>query len=150
MRKKFKDTKIGIFLKEKAPAILDKVGDFLPDKGGLGIIKNIISKDDTLSETDKDEALELIKLEYENDKEITERWKSDMGSDSWLSKNSRPIVLLSLVGMLFLFMGLDSFEIKFDIKESWISLYETILVTVIIAYFGSRGVEKFQSMRVKK
>lgn len=150
MRKKFKDTKIGIFLKEKAPAILDKVGDFLPDKGGLGIIKNIISKDDTLSETDKAEALELIKLEYENDKEITERWKSDMGSDSWLSKNSRPIVLLSLVGMLFLFMGLDSFEIKFDIKESWISLYETILVTVIIAYFGSRGVEKFQSMRVKK
>lgn len=150
MKKPFKETKIGIFLKEKAPAILDKIGDVLPDKGVLGIVKNIIDKDETLSPEDKAHALKLLEMDMDEIREITKRWEADMSSDSWLSKNSRPIVLLSLVGMLFIFMGLDSFNIQFEIKESWISLYETILVTVIIAYFGSRGVEKYQSMRVSK
>lgn len=149
-RKKFKETKIGIFLKEKAPDILDKVADILPDKGGLGIVKYLIDKDDKLSPEDKVFALKQLEMDMDEIREVTKRWEADMGSDSWLSKNSRPIVLLALVLMLFVFMGLDSFEIKFNIKESWISLYETILVTVIIAYFGSRGVEKFQSMRLKK
>ncbi len=152
-RKKFKETRIWKFLKEKTPEIFDAVKDALPDKGVVGFVKNLIDKDDKLPQEDKDEANRLLKMaeiDLSYDEQITKRWEADMGSDSWLSKNSRPIVLLSLVGMLFIFMGLDSFEIKFNIKESWISLYETILVTVIIAYFGSRGVEKFQSMRSKK
>ena len=59
-RKKFGETKIGIFLKEKAPHILETVGDILPDKGALGIIKNLISKDDTLSLKDREHALNLL------------------------------------------------------------------------------------------
>lgn len=52
-KKKFKDTKIGIFLKDKAPHIIDIVGDVLPDKGALGILKNIIDRDNTLDNNDK-------------------------------------------------------------------------------------------------
>jgi len=149
-RKKFKETRIGLFLKEKAPMILDKIGDVLPDKGVLGLVKNLIDKDETITTQDKEQALKLLEMDMDEIKEVTKRWEADMNSDSWLSKNSRPIVLLALIGMLFVFMALDSFKIQFDIKESWIILYETILVTVIIAYFGSRGVEKYQSIRNSK
>jgi len=55
-KKKFKETKVGIFLKEKAPAILDTVGEFLPDQGGLGIVKNLISGDSKIGPEDKEMA----------------------------------------------------------------------------------------------
>jgi len=69
-----------------------------------------------------------------------------MGSDSWLSKNTRPIVMLSLLGFLFIIVICDSANITFDVKESYITLMESLLITVVVAYFGSRGVEKFKSM----
>lgn len=59
-RKPFKETKVGEFLANKAPDILDKVGDFLPDKGGLGILKNIIDGDPKMSVEDKAMAMKLI------------------------------------------------------------------------------------------
>jgi len=80
---------------------------------------------------------------------ITGRWTADMSSDSWLSKNSRPVVLLSMVGFLFLMIIFDSVNINFDVKESYITLMETLLITVVVAYFGSRGVEKYQAIKRK-
>jgi hypothetical protein len=59
-RKKFKDTKIGAFLKSKAPKILDTIGDVLPDKGGLGIVKNLISSDSSIGPEDKEMALKIL------------------------------------------------------------------------------------------
>jgi hypothetical protein len=146
-RKKFRDTKIGQFLKEKAPDILDKVADILPDKGALGIVKNIIDKDEKLSAEDTAEAMKLIEMEYQFETEITKRWESDMNSDNWLSKNSRPLVLLSAVGFLYIFIICDSVGWNFNIKESWISLYEVVLVTTIGAYFGMRSWEKIRSKK---
>ena len=62
-KKKFKDTKVGVFLKEKAPKILDSVGDILPDNGAFGIVKNLISSDETLPPQDKETALKLLDME---------------------------------------------------------------------------------------
>jgi hypothetical protein len=149
-RKKFKDTKVGAFLKEKGSKILDVAGDLLPDKGGLGIIKNLIDNDNDMSAEDKEFALKMLEYEVVDSQEVTKRWQSDMSSDSWLSKNARPIVLLAFVGMLFVFMLLDSMNIKFDVKERWISLYEITLVTVVAAYFGARQVGKYHKVKYGK
>jgi len=93
-RKKFKDTKLGKWLKEKAPKVLDAVGDALPDNGVLGVVKNLIDSEPDLSAEDR---LEFMKLanEYEitREEEVTKRWQYDMSSNSWLSKNIRPLTL---------------------------------------------------------
>lgn len=90
---------------------------------------------------------ETKRIQSENDA-VTGRWASDMGSDSWLSKNSRPIVLLGLLGFTVFTIILDSIpEISFYVKESYINLLEMLDLTVIGAYFGGRTFEKFQSIR---
>jgi len=147
--KKFKDTKVGKFLSEKAPGILESVGDVLPDKGILGIVKNLIEKDKSLPPQDKETALALLNQDTIEMQEVTERWSSDMTSDSWLSKNTRPLALIYLTIITTLMIIVDSTAIDFDVKPSWVTLLETLLVTVYIAYFGSRGVEKYKSISNK-
>lgn len=146
-KKKLRDTKVAKFLKDKAPDILDGISDILPDKGLLGLAGNIIdriNKHDKLSVEDKEMALKLLEIDKTEMEQVTERWKSDLEHGGWLSQNSRPLVLLSAVLMLYVFIILDSSGIKFDIKESWISLYEVILVTTIGGYFGLRSWEKIK------
>jgi hypothetical protein len=147
--KKFKDTKVGKFLKEKAPGILDQVGDVLPDKGVLGIIKNLIDKDKTMLPQDKETAMALLNQETIEMQEVTKRWTSDMNSDSWLSKNTRPLALIFLTIATTLMIIVDSTGLNFEVKHSWVMLLETLLVTVYVAYFGSRGAEKFKSISKK-
>ncbi len=147
--KKFKDTKVGKFLSEKAPGILESVGDVLPDKGILGIVKNLIEKDKSLPPQDKETALALLNQDTIEMQEVTKRWSSDMTSDSWLSKNTRPLALIYLTIITTLMMIVDSTGIDFDVKPGWVTLLETLLVTVYIAYFGSRGVEKYKSISNK-
>ena len=62
-KKKFSETKVGKFLKEKAPGVLESIGNILPDQGGLGIVKNIITSDNTIEPQDKEEALKLLELD---------------------------------------------------------------------------------------
>ncbi len=141
-KKKFKDTKIGAFLKDKAPAILDGIGNILPDQGGFGLVKNLISSDDTIGPEDKEKAMKLLELDIQEMKEVSSRWRADMKSDSWLSKNTRPLALVFLTASAVIMMAVDSFHLQFDVDESWINLLKTLLVTVYVAYFGSRGAEK--------
>lgn len=90
---------------------------------------------------------EATKQIESEDKAVTDRWKSDMESDSWLSKNTRPLVMLSLLAFLFVLIFCDSaIKERFEVKDSYITLMETLLVTVTVAYFGSRGVEKFKTI----
>ena len=147
--KKFKDTKVGKFLKEKAPGILDQVGDVLPDKGVLGIIKNLIDKDETMLPQDKETAMALLNQDTIEMQEVTKRWTSDMNSDSWLSKNTRPLALIFLTIAATIMIIVDSTGLNFEVKHSWVMLLETLLVTVYVAYFGSRGAEKFKSISKK-
>ena len=82
-------------------------------------------------------------FEIEMQKNTTERWKFDSTSDSWLSKNIRPLVLLILVISTILLVFIDAGKIEFEDKESWVDLLQIVLITVIGAYFGSRGLEKY-------
>ena len=141
-KKTFKETKIGAFLASKAPKVLAAIGDVLPDQGGLGVVKNIISSDTKIKAVDKEEAMKLIELDLQELKEVSSRWRADMKSDSWLSKNTRPLALVFLTVSSIFMMAVDSFHLQFDVDESWINLLKTLLVTVYVAYFGSRGAEK--------
>ena len=147
--KKFKDTKIGKFLAGTVPSIIDTVGDVLPDSGVFGLVKNLIHKDPALPPEDKEKALKLIELDLIEMQEISKRWESDMKSDSWLSKNTRPMSLIFLTISMVILILLDSFELNFVVNENWVDLLKTLLITVYVAYFGSRGAEKFQAIRKK-
>lgn len=145
-KKKFKETKVGVFLKDKAPLILDTVGEFLPDQGGLGIVKNLISSDTKLPPQDKEMALKLLDQDIAEMNNISKRWDSDMNSDSWLSKNTRPLTLIYLTLSMTIFIVLDS-TIVLEINDGWVSLMEALLITVYVAYFGSRGAEKITNLK---
>ncbi len=147
--KKFKDTKVGKFLSNTAPGILNTVGDVLPDSGVMGLVKNLINKETALPPEDKEKALKLLELDVIEMQEISKRWNSDMKSDSWLSKNTRPMSLIFLTISMVILILLDSFELKFGVNDNWVDLLQTLLVTVYVAYFGSRGAEKFQAIRKK-
>ena len=150
-KKKFSETKVGKFLSTAAPGILGVAGDILPDAGILGIVKNLIKKEDpaVLPPEDKEKALKLLEQDMVEMQEVSKRWDSDMKSDSWLSKNTRPMSLIFLTVSMVILILLDSFEIEFSVAEGWVSLLQTLLVTVYVAYFGSRGAEKFKSISNK-
>ena len=99
------------------------------------------------SEEEKLEATQKIKelvsnYEVEMEKTITDRWKSDMASDSWMSKNVRPMVLIFLVVSTVLMIFIDAGAISFDVEPKWTDLLQLVLITVIGAYFGGRSLEK--------
>ncbi len=149
-KKKFKETKVGVFLKEKAPKILNGIGDILPDNGVYGVVKNLITTDKEMSPADKETAMKLLEMDLAEMQSVSDRWQYDMKSDSWLSKNTRPLALIYLTVCMTLYIVLDSLQMVFDMKEAWIDLLQTLLVTVYVAYFGSRGAEKVFINRDKK
>lgn len=146
MKKKFSETKVGKFLGSVAPRILGVASDLLPDAGLLNVVKGLIIKDETIKPEDKETALKLLEQDQVEMQEVSKRWASDMKSDSWLSKNTRPMSLIFLTVSMVILILLDSFKIEFHVAEGWVSLLQTLLVTVYVAYFGSRGAEKFKSI----
>tara|TARA_R100000353_G_scaffold100138_1_gene72738 strand:- start:612 stop:1052 length:441 start_codon:yes stop_codon:yes gene_type:complete len=138
--KKIKDTKLGSWLKSKAPKVLDVVGDLLPDSGGLGVVKNLIAND---PDVDTDEGMAAVDAEIKFQENVTERWKADMGSDVKLAKLIRPITLISLMGMFMVTMMIDSMDnVAFNVKDSYVSLLELLMLTAFGAYFAGRTIEK--------
>mgnify|MGYP003139314532 FL=1 len=115
-------------------------GELVKNVGG--VIDNLTtSKEEKLAAEQK--VKELI-ADYETQMEanITDRWKSDMNSDSWLSKNVRPLVLIFLVVCTVLMIFIDAGTIQFEVEEKWTDLLQLVLITVIGAYFGGRSFEK--------
>ena len=151
-KKKFSETKVGAFLSKAAPGILGTVGDVLPDQGVLGMVKNLIQKepDTVLPPEDKEKAMKLLEMDIIEMQEVSKRWDSDMKSDSWLSKNTRPMSLVFLTVSMVILIILDSFQLNFTVDTGWVELLKTLLVTVYVAYFGSRGAEKFKSISNNK
>ena len=100
--------------------------------------------------TSKEEKLEAerkvkeLVSSYQNtlEKEISSRWNADMNSDSWLSKNVRPLVLVFLVISTVLMIFIDAGAISFNVEAKWTDLLQLVLITVIGAYFGGRSLEK--------
>jgi hypothetical protein len=107
-----------------------------------GVIDNLhTSKEEKLEAEAKIKDL-VMGYEAEMQKQVTERWKMDMQSDSWLSKNIRPLVLIFLVISTVLLIFIDAGAIAFEVKSSWVDLLQLVLITVIGAYFGGRSLEK--------
>ena len=148
MKKKFKDTKVGKFLIGKG-GVFSSLTDSIPDKGLLGLVKNLINKDDTLPPQDKETALKLLEMDNNELVEITKRWESDNKSDSSLAKNVRALSLIFLTISLIVFILLDGFDINFGVDSGWVDLLKSLLITVYVAYFGSRGAEKFKNISQK-
>ena len=111
-------------------------------KGVGGVIDNLhTSKEEKLAAEQKIKEL-VASYEVEMEKQITDRWKADMASDSWLSKNVRPLVLVFLVVSTVLMIFIDAGTINFVVEAKWTDLLQLVLITVIGAYFGGRTMEK--------
>ena len=116
-----------------ASTLVDSVG---------GVIDNLVTTDDERMAAKA--KLKQIVLDHEAKMEqnITDRWSADMNSDSWLSKNVRPLVLIFLVVCTVLLIFIDAGAINFTVEEKWTDLLQLVLITVIGAYFGGRTMEK--------
>jgi len=111
-------------------------------KGVGGVIDSLhTSTEEKLAAENKIKEL-IANYEVEMEKNITSRWKADMNSDSWLSKNVRPLVLIFLVVCTMLLIFIDAGKLQFNVKDSYIDLLQLVLITVIGAYFGGRSFEK--------
>ena len=109
-----------------------------------GVLDNLTTtKDEKLEAKRKIKEL-VVNHQIEVEKNVTARWQSDMNSDSWMSKNVRPLVLIFLIVCTMLLVFIDSGSIKFVVEEKWTDLLQLVLITVIGAYFGGRSVEKLK------
>ena len=111
-------------------------------KGVGGVIDNLhTSKEEKLEAEWKIKEL-VANYEVEMEKNITSRWEADLKSDSWLSKNVRPMTLIFLIVCTMLLIFIDAGALKFEVKDTWVDLLQLVLITVIGAYFGGRSFEK--------
>lgn len=136
-KKKFKDTKVGQFLLSKGSNIADFVGDALPSEGLLGIVKNVISKDEALPPQDKEEALKRLEFDLIEMQEVTKRWVAD-SQGSKLTQNVRPLTLIFLT---------VAFVVGWFLQIEELEVVKELLTIVFLAYFGGRSVEKFQKIK---
>ena len=135
MSKKFKDTRLAKFLKGKGSHIADFVGDVLPSEGLLGVLKNVIDKDDTLPPQDKEEALKRLEFDLIEMQEVTKRWVAD-SQGSKLTQNVRPLTLIFLT---------VSFVIGWFLQIEELEVVKELLTITFLAYFGGRSVEKIKN-----
>jgi len=114
-----------------------------------GVIKNIGDVVDKLTTTEEEKLtikkqIQEILEKADNDAQtqVTERWKVDMQSDSWLSKNIRPAVLIFLTGVFTILSFFDGNFYGFQVQEQYVPIFQSLLITVYGAYFVGRTWEK--------
>ena len=116
-------------------------------KGVGGVIDDLhTSKEEKLAAERKIQEL-IANHQAKMEQNITDRWTADMNSDSWLSKNVRPLVLIFLVVSTVLMIFIDAGTIQFTVEEKWTDLLQLVLITVIGAYFGGRSLEKTKKIK---
>jgi len=150
-KKKFKDTTVGKLLLGAAGMINPALGS---------VLEGVVSPQDAIAEITKadvsvEDKIKLQQLIYDQQNKeieaITNRWQADAASDSWLSKNVRPLVLVWCITIFSLAGILDSVEaIPFNIGVTWNDTFEKVMMAVVLAYFGGRTTEKATSMIKKK
>ena len=138
-KNKLRDTKVGAWLRDKAPSVLDVVGDVLPDRGVLGVVKNLVDKDPTL---DSAEFQALVEAEMTAQEQVSRRWEADAKSDVKLAKYIRPSVMIVLLTFFMIITIWDGVDPQFMPPENYINLLEILMLTVFGAYFAGRTVEK--------
>tara|TARA_E500000305_G_scaffold38271_1_gene29368 strand:+ start:2158 stop:2619 length:462 start_codon:yes stop_codon:yes gene_type:complete len=146
-KKKFAESTVGKLLFGAASIVNPTLGNVLKGVTSPGEAIAAIGKSDASS----DDKIKLQQLIYEQQNKemeaITNRWMADSRSDSWLSKNVRPMVLIWCI-VVFSFAGiLDSVEtVPFVIHDNWNDTFEKVMMAVILAYFGGRSGEKVTSI----
>jgi len=117
--------------------------------GAADLVKSVGGVIDSLHTSKEEKLAAELKIkqlisdyEIEMEKNITSRWEADLKSDSWLSKNVRPMVLIFLIACTMLLIFIDAGALNFEVKSSWADLLQLVLITVIGAYFGGRSLEK--------
>ena len=150
-----KGTAVGNLLRKMAKAgksiskpILE-VASTITGIESLKDLGDLIMDSKELSEADKQMLLEELKQDTIEMQEVTKRWSADMMSDSWLSKNIRPLSLAFLTITLFVYIILDSSLEGFTIADKWIELLSSLLLLVYGGYFGFRSAEKITKERRK-
>lgn len=142
-KKKFKDTKMGGFLKDKLPHVLDIVGDVLPDQGAIGIVKNIISKEPDLTPEEKEQIhnqlVEFYKLEVEDRESAREREVKmvEAGSEDWMMNATGVIGLGSFVFLVFAIVFITVPEANAELLIHTTGIVEGIVLSIVGYYFGS-------------
>ena len=111
-------------------------------KGVGGVIDSLHTSQEEKLEAERKIKELVANHQIEMEKNITSRWEADLKSDSWLSKNVRPLVLIFLIICTMLLIFIDAGTINFEVKSSWVDLLQLVLITVIGAYFGGRSLEK--------
>ena len=118
------------------------------------LINPVTSLVDDLTTTEEEKAQAKEKLQVianqfdiELNKAISERWKADMNSDSWLSKNIRPLTLAFLIVSTVLLVFIDAGAVNFIVQSHWVDMLQLVLITVIGAYFGGRSYEKVRKSK---
>jgi len=134
--------------KKIAPEILDLAGNITGIES-LDRLADAIRKNSELSETDKELLMQELQYDKIEMEEISKRWIADMSSDSWWSKNIRPLSLAFLTISLFIYIILDSSLKGFKIASEWITLLSNLLLVVYGGYFGARSVEKIMNKKRK-
>ena len=127
--------------KEVAPELL-KIAGNVTGIEALEVLASKIGADEKLSETDKQLLLEELNFDRVEMEETTKRWVSDNNTDSYLTRNIRPLTLAFLTATLFIYIILDSSLEGFNIASDWIDLLSSLLLLVYGGYFGMRSAEK--------
>ena len=122
------------------------VGEAVEKVGG--VLDKFITTKEEKAQALNDINKVFLDFEAQMQKEVSARWDADMASDSWLSKNIRPLVMIFLVVSTILLIFIDAGVIKFAVKDNWVDLLKLVLITVIGAYFGGRSVEKIKNTDV--
>lgn len=139
-------TRVGDFLRGiNKDKLIDVAAEIV--SGDLGGAVKAIFKSPELSEAEKEKAALLVELDIAEQQGISDRWQADMGSDSYLSKNVRPLSLIFLTVSTVILIFADFLMGDMSVPSEWIDLLKSLLLGVYIAYFGSRGVEKAQAIR---
>ena len=111
-------------------------------KGVGGVIDELHTSQEEKLEAERKIKEVIANYEVEMEKNITSLWEADLKSDSWLSKNVRPLVLIFLIVCTMLLIFIDAGALNFEVKSTWVDLLQLVLITVIGAYFGGRSLEK--------
>lgn len=145
-KKKNGTTRVGDFLRKIAKGDALKVVGNLVSGDIQGAIKTI-TNDTTMSEAEREHALKVMQLDIEEMESVTRRWESDNNADSFLTKNVRPLSLVFLTIATTVLIYLDSFNVSIEVPSEWIELLKSLLLGIYIAYFGSRGLEKYRNIK---
>lgn len=138
-------TRVGDFLRDiDLNKSLEVVGNLV--KGNIDGAISVITNADNISPEEREHALKVMQLDIEEMKSVSKRWEADLQSDSVLAKNVRPMSLIFLTIATVILIYIDAFNMSVEVPNEWIELLKSLLLGIYIAYFGSRGLEKYKSI----